>query len=327
MAHNLFDKRMAFVNERPWHGLGTPVEKTINSEEMLKASGLDWRVSKVPATGARAISQGDKPVIYDRYFLCRDKIKGETEKPVLGLVSQGYEVLQNSEAFAFFEPLLTAGSCTYETAGALGNGERVWVQVRMKGAIEVAKDDVVDRFLLLSNSHDGRGAVSMRFTPIRVVCQNTLNLASKGGENSVSVRHSRNMRDRMNDEQVDILLKLISETYQQAQKQFKAMAKKKVTSEMKTAFLSSLFPITANQKKSNDTPLRWQMTERALQDDIVSPQATRDTLWGLYNAVTRVEDYRAAREAGEGARLSRVWFGASADLKVKALTEAVALCA
>ena len=322
MAHNLFDKRMAFVGETPWHQLGKRVADTITSEGMLHAAGLDWMVHKDPAIGARMI----KPNIYDRYFLCRDPINDEQVGPVLGLVSAGYEVLQNKEAFEFFEPLLAAGNCKYATAGALGNGERVWVQVKMNSPLVVGKDDVVERFLLLSNSHDGRGAVSIRFTPIRVVCQNTLNLACKGGENTLNVRHSRNMRERMDEKQVDILLGLITETYEQARMEFRALVEKKVNKDEKKAYLAKLFPLKPDQRNPDAIPLRWQMVDKALERDDVSPAATRDTLWGLYNAVTRVEDYRAAREAGDSARLSRVWFGSGADLKVKALKEAVALC-
>jgi hypothetical protein len=173
----------------------------------------------------------------------------------------------------------------------------------------------------------GVGAVSMRFTPIRVVCQNTLNLASKGGENVANVRHSRNIRDRMNDEQVSILLKLIGETFEPAQKYFRAMALKKVSDDQKKVFLSSLFPLTDNQKKLKKLPCRWHMVEKALVGDHISPISTGDTLWGLYNAVTRVEDYRETREGGKDSHLTRVWFGPRADLKVKALKEAIALCA
>jgi phage/plasmid-like protein (TIGR03299 family) len=197
----------------------------------------------------------------------------------------------------------------------------------MLDPIEVTRDDSVERFFLLSNSHDGRGALSLRFTPVRVVCQNTLNLATKGGENVVNIRHSRNMRDRLTDEQVAVLLKLIAETFSRAADDFRALAVRKVTAEEKTAYLEALIPRTAMQRSANELPLRWKMVDKALEDDTVSPKSTRDTLWTLYNAVTRVEDYRAPPQERDGeARLSRVWFGASADLKIKALQKAVEMC-
>ena len=99
----------------------------------------------------------------------------EKEAVALGLVSNRYVPLQNIEAFSFFEPFIHNGWAQFHTAGALGNGERVWVLAKLDGQIVIGKDDAIDRYLLLSNKHDGTGAVSIRFTPIRVVCQNTLN--------------------------------------------------------------------------------------------------------------------------------------------------------
>lgn len=172
MAHNLFGDQMAFVGDTPWHGLGTKVPPHVTSEQMLKAAKLDWKVRKVPATGARIVKRRAGEAIYDRYFVERDCVQGETVSPVLGVVGAQYELLQNHEAFSFFDPFLEPGHAAYETAGALGNGDRVWVQVRVGDPILITHDDKVDRFILLSNSHDGRGALSLRFTPIRVVCNN-----------------------------------------------------------------------------------------------------------------------------------------------------------
>ena len=116
---------------------------------MLEAANLNWCVFRVPATGARVIRHIEgEPVVHERYFITRERAAGEPEAPVLGIVSPGYEPLQNREALAFFDPFLRAGQASYETAGALGNGERVWVQVRIGSPIEVVEGDVVEKFLL-----------------------------------------------------------------------------------------------------------------------------------------------------------------------------------
>jgi hypothetical protein len=129
MAHNLFSDQMAFVGNTPWHRLGRQVPPHVTSEQMLKEANLDWKVRKVPATGARIVKRRAGEAIYDRYFIERDRVPGETVRPVLGVVGAQYELLQNNEAFSFFDPFLEPGHAGYETAGALGNGERVWVQV------------------------------------------------------------------------------------------------------------------------------------------------------------------------------------------------------
>jgi phage/plasmid-like protein (TIGR03299 family) len=156
MAHNLFGGKMAFVGDVPWHRLGETVPANVTSGAMLKTANLDWRVDKVPAAGARIIKRRHGKDIYDCYFVERDCIKNERVRPVLGVVGEQYELLQNEEAFAFFDPFLEPGHARYETAGALGNGERVWVQVRLGDPMFVMPGDQVDKFILLSNSHDGR---------------------------------------------------------------------------------------------------------------------------------------------------------------------------
>jgi phage/plasmid-like protein (TIGR03299 family) len=242
---------------------------------------------------------------------------------LLALVSPAYEPLQNEEAFAFFEPLVKSGLSKFETAGALNNGERVWVQVHAGDAIEVADGDRVERFVLLANSHDGRGAVTLRFTPIRVVCQNTLNIATAGGEKVVGVRDSRHMRDRLRDQQAEWLAELIASTFAFAAEQFRKLASAPVTAEQRERYLLQLFPPTERQRDARQAPDSWIRINKVLLDDRVSPTSTRETWWALYNAVTRAEDFRATREISAEARLDRVWFGRGADLKVNALETAL----
>jgi phage/plasmid-like protein (TIGR03299 family) len=326
MPHNLFGGQMAFVGELPWHQLGSEVPPNVSSEEMLRSAGLDWTVTKVPATGARVIKQKFGAPVYDRYFITREAREKEQVAPVLGIVSPGYELLQNREAFAFFDPFLSAGQASYEAAGALGNGERVWVQVRVGDPIEVAPGDVVDKFLLLANSHDGNGAISLRFTPVRVVCQNTLNLATKGRDHVVNIRHSKRVRDRLADQQVAFLLQLVGETFERAADQFSKLAKSQSNPQRREKFLTQLFPPTNDQKKKAEVPKWWKAVDAVLGDEKVTPPKSRDTMWGLYNAVTRAEDYRETRESLSEARLDRVWFGRGADLKIRALEHALELC-
>lgn len=155
MPHNLFQDRMAFVDEVPWHGLGNAVPATVTAAEMIEAAGLTWKVRVEPAPGARMVDQKRKA--YDRYLIVREPISGETKDPVLGLLGRRYVPLQNSEAFSFFEPFIRNGWATFHTAGALGNGERVWVLAKLAGQIIVMPGDVIDKSLLLSNTHDGTG--------------------------------------------------------------------------------------------------------------------------------------------------------------------------
>lgn len=326
MPHNLLGGKMAFVGEVPWHTLGKKVPPNILSAEMLRAANLDWTVSKVPATGARVKQKKRGPTVYDRYFVTRTAVDKETIDPVLGIVSPRYELLQNREAFAFFDPFLKVSHARYETAGALGNGERVWVQVRVGTPIEVVEGDTVDKFLLLANSHNGRGAVSLRFTPVRVVGQNTLNLAMEGRDHVVNIRHSKNVRDRLADQQVEFLLHLVQRTFDHAKEKFAKLANNDWDEKRRERFLTALFPPTDWQRKKGEVPKWWVTVDKVLADETVTPPKSQKSMWALYNAVTRAEDYRKTNETSREARLDRIWFGRGADLKISALEYALALC-
>lgn len=313
MGHNLFQGRMAFVGETPWHRLGTKVPESIGAKDMCSAAGLDWSVQKEPAPGARIIDA--KNELYDRYLVWRDPVpvKDEHSPVALGLVSGRYELLQNTKAFAFFEPFIESGFASFHTAGALGNGQRVWVLVKLRDEMVIGHNDRVDRYLLLSNSHDGSAAVSIRFTPIRVVCQNTLNIAMKKGSGVISIRHTRYLANHLAQAQAQQLMRMIDRVFAAAAALFGKMAQMTLTNEETEAFLDVVFPRT-NKKKE---PERWGRI-REILDSSVTPPETKSTLWGLYNAIVHDEDYRKSRETSAEARLNRIWFGSGSELKLKA---------
>jgi phage/plasmid-like protein (TIGR03299 family) len=170
MAHNINRGNMAYVGEEPWHRLGKRVPANVTAHEMIKAAGLDWLVEKRPARGA-SVTWARKPahlkpgadippdaeVRYNRYELVRPPHDGQPNETVLGIVSDRYEPLQNRNAFGFFDPIVDQERAFFETAGALGDGERIWVMARMPNDIEVVRGDTCQKYLLLSNTHTGRG--------------------------------------------------------------------------------------------------------------------------------------------------------------------------
>ena len=318
MAHYLFRGGMAFVGEVPWHGLGEAVASTVTANEMCRAAGLDWKVWREPAPGARVVDEGHR--LHDRYLIMREPVGDEDEAVALGMVGSAYKPLQNTEAFEFFEPIIEGNYARFHTAGALGNGERIWVLVKLNDRIVIEKDDIVDRYLLLSNSHDGTGSVSIRFTPIRVVCQNTLNFALKGGSGAISVRHTRNIARHLAAAQAAELKRLIEKAFTEAEMLFGKMALMSLDAQRTNEILELMFPRTERQQRNGLEPERWHRIKHVLEDTSVTPPRTKSTLWALYNAITREEDYRMSREASPESRLERVWFGSGHDLKIRALT-------
>lgn len=314
---------MAYYGDVPWHGLGQRVPKGVPAEQMIRAAGLDWEVQLCPARGARKINRkGD----FSRYEVIRvPRPTTEESEVLLGVVSRRYQPLQNVEAFEFFDPIVGEHKAYFETAGALGEGERVWVMARMPEAMEIVRGDECLRYLLLSNTHSGDGSVTVKFTLVRVVCQNTLMLAMDDGQKAYRVRHSKLMQFRLSE--LAGFLALTQDVFIKAEAEFRRLVKVSLTEDRLTQYLAAVFPRTDAQKKTGKEPPRWGFLRRVLetQEDLQLP-GVRGTLWAAYNAVTRFEDYKQPRpDELPDQRLERTWFGAGADTKLKALTAATQL--
>lgn len=313
---------MAYAGDKPWHDLGTEVPATVTAADMIRAAGLDWEIEKRPARGAQPVRRTNGQDVYSRYELVRPPGPGtEDEEVVLGIVSQRYQPLQNSEAFDFFDPIVDRKEAFFETAGALGQGERVWVLAKLPDVIQVVRGDDCCRYLLLSNTHTGKGSVIVKFTSVRVVCQNTLVLALKGGQAEFRVRHSRRVADRLR--QTAELIAATTEVFKRSEAVFKKMAGWQLTTQRLTEYLEGVFPKSAAQRRDDTQPPKWVHVERLMEKvpDLQLP-GVRGTLWAAYNAITRFEDYRQVRDEVAEARLDRVWFGTSANVKLKAFTKA-----
>ena len=183
MAANV--ETMMYVGEKPWHGLGTRVDHLLSSDEAIKVAKLDWDVVPKP--------------IYDEFGR---EIRGykvnqrSSDNKNLGIVTDRYRIVQNNEAFAFTDALLGEG-VQYETAGSLNSGKRVWLLARM--ARTTLAEENIDPYLVFTNCHDGTGAVRVAISPIRVVCQNTLNLALKNASRHWSCAHKGDIQSKLDD--------------------------------------------------------------------------------------------------------------------------------
>jgi phage/plasmid-like protein (TIGR03299 family) len=170
---------IAYYGEPPWHGLGKALQKPATAAEAIAAAQLAWDVTKVPLHIHQC---GEFKGVPKRYGIVRADLFARNEPaPLLGIVGAAYTPLQNRDAFAWFDPIVGEQAAIYHTAGALGGGERVWILAKLPGDMQVIGDDIAHKFLLLSNSHDGSSAVHVKFTPVRVVCQNTLTMALRDG--------------------------------------------------------------------------------------------------------------------------------------------------
>jgi len=205
MAHNInFNEQTSqhsffSVKEKAWHGLGQVIENYPTSREALKFAGLDYVVEK------RKLFTYDKENENADFSIGTTKIEvadyfatvRTDNKVVLGVVGKDYEVVQNTDAFIFFDSIVGGDGIYYETAGALGNGERIFITAKLPGYIKVGNNDLIEQYLFLTTSHDGSGSIIAAFTPVRIVCNNTLNAALHQQSNPIKIRHTATAKERL----------------------------------------------------------------------------------------------------------------------------------
>lgn len=248
MAANV--ESMFYVRETPWHGLGTKVAEAPCSKEALRLSGLDWNVVQEPIyTETEELIEGYKANVRD------------SDRSVLGVVTDRYKVIQNDEAFAFTDELLGEG-VRYETAGSLQGGKKVWLLARMPQEY-IISGERISPYLLFSNTHDGSGAIKVALTPIRVVCNNTLNLALDTAKRSWSMIHTGDIKGKMQEARDTLFM---AEKYMDSLgKEFDNLRMKRMSDKEVMEYIELLLPIEDNatlQQRRNIKKLREDMKKR-----------------------------------------------------------------
>lgn len=315
MAHEV--ESMMYVGDTPWHGLGVaiPEGKKLSIEEAIVAARLDWEVEPrhIFIEDARGISLG----ILNYYVTYR-----KSDNAVLGIVGKDYKVLQNIDAFKWFQPLLETGEATIETAGSLKGGSKIWVLARIRrDPLVVAKEDIVEHYVLLSNSHDGSLAVRVGFTPIRVVCNNTLCLAHESKASKLlRVKHTSRVRENLED--IRETIDLAQQEFVATVAQYKQLASKQINGTDLVKYVRLVFGL----KERERTPV--QEKQEKIVPSVVwlfekgrGSRRAGSNYWGAYNAVNEYLNY--FRGKTQDNTLNNLWFGDSAQINKKALNIAM----
>lgn len=265
---------MFYVRETPWHGLGTKVMEALDSEGALIAAGLNWNVIQEPIfTGENEPIRGYKANIRD------------SDRRVLGVVTDRYKVIQNHEAFAFTDELLGQG-VRYETAGSLQDGKKVWLLAHMPHEY-IISGERISPYLLFSNTHDGSGAIKVALTPIRVVCNNTLNLALSTAKRSWSMVHTGDIRSKMQEARDTLFM---AERYMdELGKEFEALRLKKLSDQKVMEYIEVLLPV-----EDGSTPQQIKNIERLREDMKIryfDAPDLQDTGKNAYRFINAVSDF------------------------------------
>ena len=305
MAHLV--ETMAYAGEVPWHGLGVKVPADLSPAQMLRKAELDWEVSKEPAfanVGGKRVSVGWSALVRN------------TDNKILDVVSQDWNPVQNSEAFEFFDEYCRAGDLEMHTAGSLKGGQVVWALAKVKESFELFKGDQVDSYLLFTNPHKFGQSIDVRFTPVRVVCNNTLtlSLASKN-DNMVKVSH----RSAFDPDKVKEQLGIATHKLAKYKEMAEFLGSKRFKQDKVKDYFMEIFPSLSGKENK-------ELSRNAIKAlDILERQPgakyAEGSWWQPFNAVTYLTDHVVGRSADS--RLASAWYGPNKTLKVKALEKAV----
>ena len=312
MAHMV--ETMAYAGQVPWHGLGVAVSNDLTPAQMMQKAGLDWRVDEVDCfikTRNGDVKTGQKALVRS------------TDDKILTTVGENWNPVQNEQAFEFFSEYVMAGDMEMHTAGSLKDGQMVWALAKVKESFELFKGDTVESYLLFSNPHQYGKSIDIRFTPIRVVCNNTLTLSlDSKTEKSVRVGHRVEFDPSSVKEALGIASKKMNTYKEMAQ----FLGSKRYTSDNVIEFFNEVFPRTADKRVQGKALALDTLSRNAkLCYDALEQQPGAEfaegSWWQAFNAVTFVTDHVQGRNADN--RLYSNWFGGNEMRKRNAINKAV----
>lgn len=299
---------MAFVGKLPWHGLGQSLDQNASIDEWRKAAGFDWTIEQTPAL-FKPTDKDEPLVVPSRYV----QYRSDNGMP-LSVVSERYKPVQPHEVLEFFRDLVEESGFRLHTAGSLFGGRRLWALAETGRYGEVVSGDGIGGFLLLSTSCDKTLATTARFTSVRVVCNNTLGLATAEKSNVVSFSHLRHFDHQLMKEKLGATVA----SFDAFMEMSKYLQKQRLQQDQARDFVAKILdlPMLEENKIKESRPFKRIMelfNGNAKGADIVG-----DTKWGLLNAVTEYWDHHQPSRTDD-ARLNSTWFGIGESMKNKAV--------
>ncbi|MES2545702.1 MAG: DUF932 domain-containing protein [Bacteroidota bacterium] len=324
MAHqinyNEQDQKHSFfsVKEKAWHNLGQVIQDYPTSSEAIHFAGLDYEVEKRKLFTP---DSGDHSIEVPNYF---STVRTDNNA-ILGVVGKDYQIVQNRDAFSFFDAIVGGDGMLYETAGALGKGERIFITAKLPDYIRVGKDDLIEKYLFLTTSHDGSGSITAAFTPIRIVCANTLNAALRNQSNTVRIRHTSNAKQRL--EQAHKVMGITDVLSVQMEAIFNNWTTVRISdNDLKKLIQYALAPskeVRKNLQDGNENELSSCFTNMvdsafsyAMSDPAQLMDTTKGTVFGAYNAITGYfQNVRSYKD--DEAKVTSLLMGGTAQLRVQ----------
>tara|TARA_Y100000389_G_C17431688_1_gene503018 strand:+ start:752 stop:1705 length:954 start_codon:yes stop_codon:yes gene_type:complete len=311
MSHEV--ETMAYAGELPWHGLGVKVHNDLSPQQMMQKAGVDWSVHEVESYvefKGDYLPTGQKSLIR------------ETDGKILTNVGKDWHPCQNETAFEFFNEYVLAGDMEMHTAGSLKDGQYVWALAKVKESFDLFGGDQVDSYMLFSNPHVYGKSIDVRFTPIRVVCNNTLTFAlDTASQRAVKVGHRAAFDPNMVKEQLGIA----HEKFAKYKEMAEFLGSKRVTADSLIQYYNEVFPLTSGKDQQSEVTLDTISRQAKNAYDVIESQPgaqyAEGSWWQAFNSVTFVTDHVQGRNADN--RLHSQWYGYNQLRKVKAAEKAV----
>jgi len=322
MAHLV--ENMMYVGKPPWHGLGKALPMELTASEALPHAGLDWTVSLKPAYVRREPEKLEAPglVRIPGY----SAVVRDSDGFALGVVGRKYVPIQNGDVAALADAIAGEGQALCHTAGSLDHGRRIWFLLKLADTIVVGKDaSPIEKHLLLTTTHDGTGTYRVLFTPVRVVCANTLNLALAGNE-GLCIRHTLGAQAQV--EAAKAAMKGVLEFYGRFEVLGQALASAAYTDRLMEELSEHLCPAPKRDDEASAAlhPITQKNREKLTELFTTGEghDTIRGTAWAALNAVVEYVDHWRPTRASDGStpeenRVRSIWFGTGADLKARAL--------
>lgn len=320
MAHELEfvngQAQMAYVGEKPWHGLGVEVSNDLTPAQMMEKAGLNWDVSKEDIQTVSGVK------IKGKQALVRSN-----DNKVLDVVGDDWNPVQNADAFEFFSEYVLAGDMEMNTAGSLKGGTNIFALAKVKESFTILGEDRVDSYLLFSNPHQYGKAIDIRFTPIRVVCNNTLTFSLQtSSKNFVKIGH----RSTFDANVVKQQLGLAHEKFAKYKEMAEFLSTKRFSVQALIQYYNDVFPHTYNKSKSETVTSVEDLSRNArhafeVLETQPGAQYGEGTWWQALNSVTYLTDHEMGRSADT--RMQSAWFGVNQARKLRAVNKAVEMAA
>ena len=305
MAHMI--ETMAYAGETPWHGLGKRVLNDLTPAQMLKEAQLDWTVEKRPLSFSQ---NNGLQVMTEHSALVRS-----SDESVLSIVSNDWNPVQNETAFEFFHDFVMAGDMEMHTAGSIKDGKNVWALAKVRDGFEILGGDTVESYLLFSNPHEYGKCIDIRFTPIRVVCNNTLTLAL-GSRSDLMVR--LNHRGSFDAGMVKQTLGIAQTKMSSYKEMAEFLASREYNDTTVVEYLKEVFPSASKKEEKLSRPAQ---TAYSVLETQPGSEFGKNSWWQAFNAVTFSTDHLLGQS--QETRLQSSWYGVNRQKKIAALEKAV----